>query len=143
MWWRGRSEKENYSMASSDEAEHLFAAAKKDCKALQGMTDIEVFADEIFGFHAQQAVEKALKSWISFLGIEYPKTHDLTLLLNCLQSNGQKVEQLEALVDFNPYAVQFRYEAFDELGSPLDRNAVQNQVDDLLRMVEKFIELSK
>jgi len=126
-------------MAGSDEAQHLLAAARKDWKALHGMTDSEVFADEIFGFHAQQAVEKALKSWLSFLGIEYPKTHDLSFLLNDLQSHGQNVEHLEDLVEFNPYAVQFRYEAFDELGSPLDRDAVKNQVGDLLRMVEKLI----
>jgi len=43
-------------MAGSDEARHLLAAARKDWNALHGMTDSQVFADEIFGFHAQQAV---------------------------------------------------------------------------------------
>ena len=41
------------------------------------MTDTEAFPDEIFGFHAQQAVEKALKSWLASLGVLFPKTHGI------------------------------------------------------------------
>lgn len=126
-------------MAASDEAQLLLAAARRDWNALQGMFDAEVFADEIFGFHAQQAAEKTLKAWLSLLSIEYPKTHDLTLLLNALQAHGQNVGRFEGLVEFNPYAVQFRYEAFEELGSSLDRNTVKNQVSDLLLVVEKLV----
>jgi hypothetical protein len=36
--------------------------AGKALQALQGMIDVHTFANEIFGFHAQQAVEKALKA---------------------------------------------------------------------------------
>lgn len=32
--------------------------ADKDLAALAGMSDPTVFADEIFGFHAQQAADK-------------------------------------------------------------------------------------
>jgi HEPN domain-containing protein len=62
-------------MAERDEAQRLLAAAQKDLRALRGMTDADTFADEIFGFHAQQAVEKALKAWLALLGEEYPRTH--------------------------------------------------------------------
>ncbi len=31
----------------------------------------------IFGFHAQQAIEKLLKALIAFRGATYPRTHDL------------------------------------------------------------------
>ncbi|MCL5271298.1 MAG: hypothetical protein M1457_12290 [bacterium] len=48
-------------MAPSDEARQLLAAAAKDRRALGGMADAAVFADEVFGFHAQQAAEKGLK----------------------------------------------------------------------------------
>ncbi|NIR50348.1 HEPN domain-containing protein [candidate division KSB1 bacterium] len=36
----------------------------------------KMFDDEIFGFHAQQAVEKVVKAWPNLLGIVYPRTHD-------------------------------------------------------------------
>ena len=48
-------------MARSDEACQMLAAAARDFKALVGMTDPGVFADEVFGFHARQAVELALR----------------------------------------------------------------------------------
>ncbi|MHC4441954.1 MAG: HEPN domain-containing protein [Planctomycetota bacterium] len=127
-------------MAACDEARQLLSAANKDWRALYGMGDPDVFADEIFGFHAQRAVEKALKAWLSLLGVEYPITHDLTLLLSILQENGQKVKALYELIEFNPYAVQYRYEAFEEVGSPLDRTAVTARIGDLLRMIEALID---
>lgn len=52
------------------------------------MTDASVFDDSIFGFHAQQVVEKSLKAWLSGIGAEYPKTHDLSLLLARLRSSS-------------------------------------------------------
>lgn len=49
-------------MGVSEEVRHLLAAAHKDLRARQGMSDSSIFADEIFGFHAQQAAGKALKA---------------------------------------------------------------------------------
>lgn len=127
-------------MAACNEARQLLIAANKDWRALHGMGNPDVFADEIFGFHAQQAIEKALKAWLSLLGVEYPRTHDLTLLLSLLQAHGQNVDSFYDLIEFNPYAVQYRYEAFEEIGSPLDRNAVSTRVGDLLQMVGALID---
>ncbi len=54
-------------MENREEARRLLDVARKDLNALPGMMDVETFADEIFGFHAQQATEKALKAWLTFL----------------------------------------------------------------------------
>jgi HEPN domain-containing protein len=62
----------------------ILETARRDARALRGMFDSETFPDEIFGFHAQQAVEKALKAWLASLGIRFPKTHDLQQLLDLL-----------------------------------------------------------
>jgi hypothetical protein len=111
----------------------MLRLAQRDLRAVQGMLDDpDSFPDEIFGFHAQQAVEKAAKSWLDGLGIEYPKTHDLDLLFELLAESGGEIppacEELRDLVDFS---VQYRYEAFEEL--PLDRQGT-------LRVVTMFIE---
>ena len=55
-------------MRDLDHALLMSRIALNDFKALKGMTDPAIFSDEIFGFHAQQAVEKALKAWLSHVG---------------------------------------------------------------------------
>jgi HEPN domain-containing protein len=62
-------------MSDPEHARLLLEMAEKDLRALGGMTDDEIFADSIFSFHAQQAVEKALKAWCSLRGVRYPRTH--------------------------------------------------------------------
>lgn len=127
-------------MAEYDEARQLLTAAYKDLRALQNMTDTAVFADEVFGFHAQQAIEKTLKAWLAMLGAVYPRTHDITLLLSILTAHGQSVDSLDDLIEFNPYAVQFRYEAFDEIGGdPLQRGIAITRVSELVRKVEELV----
>lgn len=90
-------------MGAYEEARHLLTAALKDLRALQGMSDPDVFADEVFGFHAQQAAEKALKAWLAVSDVEYPRTHDLSLLLTVLEAQGQDVVPYSDLVELNPY----------------------------------------
>jgi HEPN domain-containing protein len=47
----------------------MLRLARRDLRAVQGMLDNrEMFPDEIFGFHAQQAVEKAAKAWLDGRG---------------------------------------------------------------------------
>ena len=96
-------------------------AAMNDLRALEGMSDPEQFADEIFGFHAQQAAEKALKAWIAALGVQYPLRHDLQLLLDTLAQHGADTEELEVLTELTSFAVQFRYETIEVDTEQLDR----------------------
>ena len=49
-------------MADLEHARSMLRMAHKDFNALVGMRENSLFADEIFGFHVQQAVEKALKA---------------------------------------------------------------------------------
>ena len=61
-------------------------------------------------FHAQQAVEKALKAILLFLDEDFPLTHDLELLLHLI--NNTKIELPKDLLlvgDLTPYAVETRY----------------------------------
>ncbi len=45
-------------MRDLDTAGNMLAAAQRDLQALRNMENPEDFSAEIFGFHAQQAVEK-------------------------------------------------------------------------------------
>ncbi len=59
-------------MADAEHARAMLRMAHKDFNALTGMQDNALFADVIFGFHVQQAVEKALKAWLCIYDIALP-----------------------------------------------------------------------
>ncbi len=61
-------------------------------------------------FHAQQAVEKAIKAILLFCKIDFPLTHDIEELVDLLTNAGISLPQevLEAGV-LTPYAVETRY----------------------------------
>jgi len=128
-------------MAKSDRdhAIRLLEMAGRDAVALDNMLDRKSFAEEVFGFHAQQAVEKALKAWIASLGREYPKTHDLSLLANLVRRAGGDVGSFDGLEEFTVFAVQYRYEGYDEDDEPLDRAAAIAKIRDLLSYVRDFV----
>ncbi len=46
----------------------LLRSAQADLRAIQHMPDAYAFDEQVFGFHAQQACEKALKAWLLHLG---------------------------------------------------------------------------
>lgn len=123
-----------------EHAHALLEMARKDARALTGMTDPEVFADEIFGFHAQQAIEKALKAWCARRRIEYPLTHDLSELVALLREDGCDVEAFEDLLRFNAFAVMLRYEALEEESPFFERERVIGEIDALLAHVARRLE---
>lgn len=136
MCWRGRCGKDEFCMSDAEGARLLMEASKRNVEALRGMGDASVFADEIFGFHVQQAAEKLLRAWIALLGETYPLTHDLELLFNLLQERGVAESGFAGLKEYTPYAVQFRYEALGSDAEPLDRQAGLTLVESLLTQVQ-------
>ena len=84
---------------------------------------------EIYGFHAQQAVENAIKAWLSAADLDYRRVHDLQEVADQVfadpnESNTPAAAQLKLLLDYtsfeNPdypgiknwltlYAVSYRY----------------------------------
>ena len=92
-------------MSDLKQARVLLMSAERDISALRGMADAAVFADEIFGFHAQQAAEKLLKAWLALLGETYPTTHDLARLLAMLRESDVEATRFNELVEYTPFAV--------------------------------------
>ena len=91
----------------------LLGMAKKELSALTGMEDSRIFSDEIFGFHAQQVIEKCCKAWIALSNQKYPFTHDLSLLLKQLEENGCQVAHLWEYTEMTAFAMNIRYEGID------------------------------
>ncbi len=127
-------------MKDRKNAMKMLTMAKKDFKALSNMKDETIFDTEIFGFHAQQTVEKLLKAWLSEIGIKYEKTHDLLLLFTLLEDNNIEIPlEFIPLNDLTNFAVNFRYDPLEESDAVLDREDIINRINVLLKSVEKEI----
>jgi len=107
---------------------------------MRALSDPEVADLETFGFHAQQAVEKALKAWLDLRGQLYPRIHDLDELLRLLRQHGAAVpEQYAGLAALTDFGVAFRYEAYDEPEAPFERAEVLRRVERLIQLVETLL----
>jgi len=88
-------------------------------------------------FHAQQAVEKLLKAYLTSVDIKAGKTHDILSLLELCIEKDKEFETLpiEKLGKLTFYAVELRYP--DEFYIPTYEEAEESL--NLAKMVEKFV----
>ncbi len=119
-------------------ADAMLRAAERDLLTLRSMN--HEAPEESFGFHLQQAVEKALKGWIATLDEQYPLTHSIDTLLRRLEALSVATEPFEQLAEFTPYAVTFRYEGVGPEAPPIDRQAMIALVEPLLERVRADVQ---
>ncbi len=99
-------------MKRHEQATTLLRKAMADQKLVEKVLQASDIADEIIGFHCQQAIEKCLKAVLSQKDIAYRKTHDIRELMGLLEDNETGVpEEFEDIDFLTPYAALMRYEA--------------------------------
>jgi HEPN domain-containing protein len=69
-------------------------------------------------YHAQQAAEKYLKSLLLHLGIKFPFSHDMRLLLELVTEQSKLDVDIAEVISLTRYATQTRYPGDWE---PIDR----------------------
>ncbi len=107
----------------------FLSMAEKDLDAVDRMRRDEGFAEEVFGLHAQQAVEKALKAWLCLTESRVPRIHDLEQLMVLLVEQDQAIpESAQSLVELSDFATQFRYEPYADFGRALERCDITQQI---------------
>lgn len=99
---------------------------------MRKLVDDPDIADAVVGFHAQQAVEKAMKAVLSAHEHAYPWTHDVRHLMELLEAAGSPLPaELRDARRLTPWAAEFRYgETIDD---DLDREASLAVVQNVLR----------
>jgi HEPN domain-containing protein len=93
-----------------DLARELVSPAEDDRVAAKALLDVAVVSDAIVAFHAQQAVEKALKAVLAHAGADFPFTHNIAVLMQLCEDAG--LEPPAALPEadlLTPYGVAARY----------------------------------
>ncbi|HET7418138.1 MAG TPA: HEPN domain-containing protein [Solirubrobacterales bacterium] len=88
----------------------LLSLAREDLAAAEALDRAERVSDAPVGFHAQQAVEKALKAVIASRDQDFPFTHDIGLLMQLCQDAALELPADLAEADrLTPYAAAIRY----------------------------------
>lgn len=101
-------------------AELLLTHAASDLRACRVLMSEEDMRDDVVGFHAQQAVEKALKVALVIEDIDFPRTHDIRELVDIAVDNSVAVpDSIHEARWLTPWAAQLRYEMLESL----DRDA--------------------
>ncbi|HEU4973588.1 MAG TPA: HEPN domain-containing protein [Baekduia sp.] len=119
-------------------ARSLARRAREDLDALRVLHERGGIADAVVGFHAQQAVEKALKSAIVAAGGHLRRTHDLRFLIE--QAEDLRIQLSAPLAEaawLTPWAVELRYDEY--LEEELDRDRAVRAVVAAVEMVERQI----
>jgi HEPN domain-containing protein len=126
-------------VTSRDHARVLLGKARDDEVAVRKLAEDTEIADAVVGFHAQQAVEKALKAVLSAHDRAYPWTHDLRHLMELLDAAGSPLpDELADARRLTPWAAEFRYgETIDD---ELDRPATVDIVDAVMRWAEPQVD---
>jgi HEPN domain-containing protein len=127
-------------MSDLEHARLLNRLARDNLVVLQTLEPLPAIAPAILGFHAQQSVEKALKAWLSFLGVAYPRIHHLKDLIDLVEDQDPSgVLPYRTLQCLTPFAVQFRYDDLDP-ADVTDLHEVIEQVAELLEHVDRLIQ---
>ncbi len=97
-------------MRQQELARLVLEKARQDLALVQVVVESPDVADEIVGFHAQQAIEKSIKAALTRRGVEYRFTHDLSVLFSQAEDAGiAPPGSLDDIDQFTDFAVQFRY----------------------------------
>lgn len=95
-----------------DRPEVLLRKAKQDELALEKLLDDRDIEDDLLGFHAQQAAEKMLKALLAARGVDYPKTHNLRVLIELLSGEEIRLPEKLANIDrLTQFGTTFRYDS--------------------------------
>ncbi len=68
----------------------------------------------LIAYHAQQCVEKCLKAYLVLKNIDFPYTHNISLLLELCQPSASWVKEIQFADKLSPYAVSTRYPGEDD-----------------------------
>ena len=89
--------------------------AERDLKASKILLENSLL--EVALFHAQQAVEKALKALIAYYGFEAPRSHNIDRLLSFLEGIGVDTDLIRRLQPerLTKFSIIGRYPAFQPI----------------------------
>lgn len=127
-------------MTRNDLARLWLAQAAKDEAVPGAWQDDPGIAEEISGFHAQQAVENLLKAVLVRWAVPFRRTPDIAELCDLLRDAGLvPPTSVDEASDLTPFGVEFRYADLSADEEPLDRRGTRERVEAVRRWVGGLI----
>ena len=118
-----------------EEALRLLRLAHRDAETFALLLPLPKASISALGFHAQQAIEKALKAICTLNQLEVRRTHDLAALADAISRVDASLPMtLEEFRTLNPFAVEFRYD--DEMQSRLSRQELAYMLSRVLEWAD-------
>lgn len=117
-----------------------FAHARSDYDLAVLINDqSDAFSEQIC-FHAQQAVEKALKAVLTNKNIEFPLIHDIRELIAIAEENGIDIpNEVRSADELTPYAVETRYPGDWDSVTAEEVNEAMTIAEDVLKWAKKLL----
>ena len=108
--------------------------AETDRGVAEHLLSENVAFPDVIAFHAQQAAEKYLKALLVWHEVDFPKTHDLDLLLDLIQTLDKPLaDSLRSVIVLTRYGVDVRY--------PGDRpEATRQQAQEAMQLARLVVE---
>lgn len=117
--------------------------AAKDEAAATLLAQDGGIGDEIVGFYAQQAIEKALKAWLAHLDVDFPKIHGIETLVDLIEDRGLALPaSLGDVTALTPFATVFRYDDLP-LNANFDRSGALQTARSVLAFVRARVQDSE
>jgi HEPN domain-containing protein len=105
-------------------AKEWLSKANEDCRVAERELAAEPPAFAAVCFHAQQAVEKAMKAILVDFSVDFPRTHDLKFLLDLIKTENEAFNEIaEDLIALSVSGIEVRYP-----GSKPDRKRAEEAV---------------
>ncbi|OGB34246.1 MAG: hypothetical protein A3F78_05135 [Burkholderiales bacterium RIFCSPLOWO2_12_FULL_61_40] len=122
-----------------EEAHRLLRLALRDQDTFDLLRPLPKASVAALGFHAQQAIEKALKAVCVRRSMEVRRTHDLAALAHALLEDGVALPvSVDEFRTLNPFAVEYRYD--DEIASSMTREDLDGLLSPVLSWAKQQLE---
>ena len=123
-------------MVQSDSINVLRQRAAEDLRAAEILIDSNDELIAPIGFHLQQFIEKKMKVILAEHGIKYPKTHDLSILLELFPHEKISEDDEMFAQIISRFAVESRYEKFSV--PPMDGQQMLEKVKRFAELIESL-----
>jgi HEPN domain-containing protein len=70
--------------------------------------------NRLTAYHLQQSVEKNLKAYLVYCGVDFPYTHNISVLLEFCEKHIEVPAEITNAESLTPFAVSARYPGEDE-----------------------------